>query len=129
LSHETLDESGDDLVKHIYAPPTVRSKEEFMLWADYAELENSEIQYQRTYYKLQKYFISRVPANHEWFMKNLPAIREVWEKIVEGRTSSGNQKLRNIQEAKRSGAEQRKEAKTMKTATIETIEAVEECLL
>ncbi len=123
LDHEALDEAdGEVVLQHIYPPPTVRTKDEFLIWADTREEDdgNSEemIQYRRTYYKLDKYYISRVPASQEWFLQNLPTIEAVWNKILHGRTSEGRAELLQIKaeqeaakDSKREKAEFKKNSK------------------
>ncbi len=98
LDHEALDETNGEIVlQHIYPPPTIRTKDEFLMWADIREEDDAKseemIKYRRTYYKLDRYFISRVPASREWFLRNLPAIEKVWNKILYGRTPEGHAEL------------------------------------
>ena len=95
LAYETL-EDDEDVIKHVYAPPTVVKKDVFLQWADTYEEENPDTIYSRTHYKLHRYYISRVKAKHEWFMDNLPAIRETWDRILEGRTPAGYAALKRI---------------------------------
>lgn len=115
LEHEVLDCDGEVILKHVYPPPTVRTKEEFLTWADMMEEEGARsedmIEYRRTYYKLNKYYISRVPASKEWFMRNLPAIEKVWNKILHGRTPDGRAELEQIKLSKEMAKEGRRDNK------------------
>lgn len=111
LSYDSLDDDGEDVIKHLYAPPSVRTKEEFLLWADTKEAENLDTQFQRTHYKLHKHYISRVKRSHEWFMRNLPLIEKVWNKILHGRTPEGKEELRRIKEEKETAKDNRRQRK------------------
>ncbi len=118
LEHEQLDDDGEVVLKHVYPPPTVRTKDEFLIWADMMEEDGGRsedtIEYRRTYYKLNKYEISRVPASNEWFMRNLPAIEKVWNKILFGRTDAGRAELEQIKRAKEAAKEGRRDNKRRK---------------
>ena len=95
-----VDVSADEPIKeeekyippnYIYAEPNIVKVDEFIQWMDETiekgKSEGREIT--PVFYKLHEYYISRAEVNHEWFAKNLPSMKAVWEQVLEGRTKKG----------------------------------------
>lgn len=118
LSYEDgFDEDmNEPILRHIYAPPIVVSKDDFEIWAKDTEdeyLYGRGTPLIRTHYKLNEYYIHRVRANKKWFTDNLPTMRGIWEKILHGRTADGQAALQKIKDDKESLLKARREKKRL----------------
>lgn len=76
--------------EYLYPPVTCVKVQDFLAWKE----DNNASNLQQTLYKCQEFHISEVRASKEWFLDNLPDLRETWGKIVFGRTEVGQQLLK-----------------------------------
>jgi putative phage-type endonuclease len=99
---EGYDEKDDPIVVHVYPPVTITKFADFLVWANETEDKYIErgIPMERTYYKLNEYYIHRVHASKEWFQSNLPVMQEIWNRILAGRTPEGQEALKKIKDDK-----------------------------
>ena len=113
-------QSNEDYVptKHIYAPANMVKVDDFLMWSNSLcdKLEDlGKRGVKVTYYKLQKYYISHAKASPEWFKKNLPTMKKVWEKVELGRTPEGyaelSAKVEAAKQKKADASTKRKQAK------------------
>ena len=66
-----------------------------------------------TYYKLNKYYLSTVYANQEWYDLNIPTLGKAWETIMYYRTDKGQAELKkefDVKEAKKQARKDKKKA-------------------
>lgn len=94
---------GED--KHLYPSPLVRTKAEFIAWMEETlrSQEHSGLALRPTYYKLADYRICRVRRNPQWFQTNLPAMRNMWDRILSGRTEEGTKAVLDAQAKRKRG--------------------------
>ena len=75
-----------------YAPPTVRSSQDFLKWAktESNRLDlKEEIETNLVYYKLQSYHIVRIKHSKDFLSRNLDTLTSVWNRIEHYRTPAG----------------------------------------
>lgn len=112
LSYQTgTFKDGDPILVHEYANPKIIKMYQFLQWAENLQKNNPDKTYITTRYKLNEFYISRVHANHDWFLLNLPAMTEMWNNILQGRTPEGMEKLKKLVSDKLEKQTQRRKKK------------------
>lgn len=104
--------------EYIYPDPSIVTLEDFLEWKE----KYFEPGYEVTYYKLEEFYISSVEASKNWFLDNLPDLKETWDEILYGRTEEGLEELKAEMAAKEEKKLDRKKKKIEKSLTIETID-------
>jgi hypothetical protein len=90
-----VNNNGDE--EHMYASPLIRTMDEFIEWASMIEKANVKL----TYYKLHEYYITRVYHSQDWFKRNLPDFKEMWDLIEYHRTPIGKKELEDVVNSKK----------------------------
>ena len=122
LSYDDDDENNTPVKKYVYAPQNVYKIDQFLKWAE-MEDEKYLCELTRVYYKLQLHYVCSIKANKDFLADNLPVLQSVWNRILEGRTPEGYEKLRmekyEKDEAKKVKKEKKSVQKRGKSITID----------
>lgn len=84
----------DGVPKYTYAPPTIRSPQEFLDWSKKimeTTLIDEEVHLERAYYKLDDYYLVPVKRSPDFLERNYPKFKEVWERIEYFRSPQGEE--------------------------------------
>lgn len=125
LSYNEANSNNPDELKYLYPPVSIVKIIDFLKWkesvinnnSNYLDDDDDKIMMYNTsvvYYKLNKYYISRVTSSKDWFKKNLPSMKEIWDKIEYHRTHHGLVELKQIKDSKNTREKEPKEPKEIK---------------
>lgn len=92
MKKETVESGAQEEDKYIYPPPSVVTVDQFLDWASQTAKDymlDYEQGLQRTFYKLDQYFLTRVRRNDEWLQKNFDRLQQVWNRIEYFRSEEG----------------------------------------